>query len=81
MRNLLIFLTAVLFSFSGAAQSIPDSCDAPDGFVCGSTVGTIHQFHWIGTIPIVVSYRCCVESIESNACNVENVGCSTLNPE
>jgi hypothetical protein len=81
MRNLLILFVAVLFSYSVSAQSGSDTCDAPDGFVCGSTVGTVYSLHWVGPILIPKGHKCCVPSIESNACNVENVGCSTVNPE
>lgn len=61
-----------------------NDCDAPSGFVCGSTVGTIYLLQPCGSLGLStcpIAHECCVASVEANACNASAIGCNVVTPE
>tara|TARA_B100000965_G_scaffold404373_1_gene434910 strand:- start:3287 stop:3580 length:294 start_codon:yes stop_codon:yes gene_type:complete len=76
----------LFFQGESTARSQEVPCTAPTGFVCGSTEGTVWEITWIFPsmgipsvpVPIFISKKCCVESVASNACNAQSVGCSEV---
>jgi hypothetical protein len=61
-----------------------NDCDAPSGFVCGSTLGTVFELRscgFLGLFTCQIGHECCVDSVDANACNTSAVGCSVVTPE
>lgn len=64
------------------AQEIP--CDVPEGFQCGATEGNVYDVTWVTIpgyivpVPVITSKKCCVESVQTNACNAVALDCTEV---
>ena len=82
MKKLIIISCLLFFGIQENGVSQEFDCDAPSGFVCGSTLGSVQsggRLVWAGfRIYYVPTYKeCCVKSsTRANACNAKKVGCN-----
>lgn len=84
-RNLFIivlFISSTVFS-TLPAQEVP--CNLPESFICGAKKGIFYEpvtvyLPIIGFFTVYNPIDCCVTSIQTNACNIDVVGCSHVVP-
>lgn len=72
----------LLFSLKTQVNAQEIECTLPPGYVCGATEGTVYDLLWVHmpgyVVPVITSKKCCVSSVQMNACNAQALGCTTV---